>query len=217
MVFALFLVIAYQGYRIAIHAPDTFSGLLAAGITTWLVVQACINMMVVTALLPVTGIPLPFISYGGSALTINLAAVGILLSISRETTQQEPCSMRFLVSGGGTGGHVYPALAVARALRDARPELELSYVGGVAGSSGAVVGDELPYHQLVVRSLRSGGRDVHLVLDPLRLGASVPQAVAAACAPASGGALHDRRLPRRSRWSWRRARAASRTLVWEGT
>ena len=86
-VLALFVVIAYQGYRIAIDAPDTFSGLLAAGITTWLVAQACINMMVVTALLPVTGIPLPFISYGGSALIINLAAVGILLSISRETTQ----------------------------------------------------------------------------------------------------------------------------------
>jgi cell division protein FtsW len=84
---ALFVVIAYQGYGIAIHAPDTFSGLLAAGITTWLVVQACINMMVVTALLPVTGIPLPFISYGGSALVINLVAVGILLSISRETNQ----------------------------------------------------------------------------------------------------------------------------------
>jgi cell division protein FtsW len=86
-VLLLFVVVAYQGYRIAIKAPDTFSGLLAAGITTWLVVQACINMMVVTALLPVTGIPLPFISYGGSALIINLVAVGILLSISRETTQ----------------------------------------------------------------------------------------------------------------------------------
>lgn len=86
-VLALFVMIAYQGYRIAIHAPDTFSGLLAAGITTWLVVQACINMMVVSALLPVTGIPLPFISYGGSALIINLLGVGILLSISRETNQ----------------------------------------------------------------------------------------------------------------------------------
>jgi len=86
-VLALFLMIAYQGYRIAIQAPDTFSGLLAAGITTWLVVQACINMMVVAALLPVTGIPLPFISYGGSALIINLVGVGILLSISRETNQ----------------------------------------------------------------------------------------------------------------------------------
>jgi cell division protein FtsW len=86
-VVALFLLVAYHGYRIAIHAPDTFSGLLAAGITTWLVVQAGINMMVVTALMPVTGIPLPFISYGGSALTINLVAIGILLSISRETMQ----------------------------------------------------------------------------------------------------------------------------------
>jgi cell division protein FtsW len=84
IVLVLFLVIAWQGYRIAVHAPDTFSGLLAAGITTWLVVQAVINMMVVTALWPVTGIPLPFISYGGTALIINLVAVGILLSISRE-------------------------------------------------------------------------------------------------------------------------------------
>ena len=88
IVIGLFVVIAYQGFRIAINAPDTFSGLLACGITTWLVVQAFINMAVVTALAPVTGIPLPFISYGGSALTINLVAVGVLLSISRETTQQ---------------------------------------------------------------------------------------------------------------------------------
>jgi cell division protein FtsW len=98
-VVALFVVLAYQGYRIAITAPDTFSGLVACGITTWLVVQACVNMMVVTALLPVTGIPLPFISAGGSALTINLAAVGILLSISRETTQTG--SLRDAVFGIG--------------------------------------------------------------------------------------------------------------------
>jgi UDP-N-acetylglucosamine--N-acetylmuramyl-(pentapeptide) pyrophosphoryl-undecaprenol N-acetylglucosamine transferase len=71
---------------------------------------------------------------------------------------------------------VYPALAVARALRDAQPDLELSYVGGVRGMERRIVGDELPYHQLVVRSLRSSGRDAHLVLDPIRLGASVPQA-----------------------------------------
>ena len=98
-VVALFVVIAYQGYRIAITAPDTFSGLVACGITTWLVVQACINMAVVSALLPVTGIPLPFISAGGSALTINLAAIGILLSISRETSQQG--SLRDAVFGIG--------------------------------------------------------------------------------------------------------------------
>jgi UDP-N-acetylglucosamine--N-acetylmuramyl-(pentapeptide) pyrophosphoryl-undecaprenol N-acetylglucosamine transferase len=81
------------------------------------------------------------------------------------------------VSGGGTGGHIYPALAVARALRDAQPELEVSYIGGARGLERSLVADgELPYHQLVVRSLRSSGADVHLVLDPLRLAASVPQA-----------------------------------------
>jgi UDP-N-acetylglucosamine--N-acetylmuramyl-(pentapeptide) pyrophosphoryl-undecaprenol N-acetylglucosamine transferase len=71
---------------------------------------------------------------------------------------------------------VYPALAVARALGEAQPDLEISYVGGVRGFERRIVGEALPYHQLVVRSLRSAGHDVHLVLDPLRLGASVPQA-----------------------------------------
>jgi UDP-N-acetylglucosamine--N-acetylmuramyl-(pentapeptide) pyrophosphoryl-undecaprenol N-acetylglucosamine transferase len=72
---------------------------------------------------------------------------------------------------------VYPALAVARALRDARPDLELSYIGGVRGMERRIVaGEAMPYHQLVVRSLRGSGRDVHLVLDPIRLGASIPQA-----------------------------------------
>ena len=99
LVVGLFVVIAYQGYRIAITAPDTFSGLLACGITTWLVVQALINMMVVTALMPVTGIPLPFISAGVSALTNKLPAVGILLSISRETSQTG--SLRDAVFGIG--------------------------------------------------------------------------------------------------------------------
>ncbi|HEY8921268.1 MAG TPA: glycosyltransferase, partial [Candidatus Limnocylindria bacterium] len=85
--------------------------------------------------------------------------------------------MRCSVSGGGTGGHIYPALAVARALRDAQPELEVSYIGGARGLERTLVANgELPYHQLVVRSLRSTGADLHLVLDPLRLAASVPQA-----------------------------------------
>ncbi|HEY8771629.1 MAG TPA: UDP-N-acetylglucosamine--N-acetylmuramyl-(pentapeptide) pyrophosphoryl-undecaprenol N-acetylglucosamine transferase [Candidatus Limnocylindria bacterium] len=85
--------------------------------------------------------------------------------------------MRCSVSGGGTGGHIYPALAVARALRDAQPELEVSYIGGARGLERSLVADgELPYHQLLVRSLRSSGADLHLVLDPVRLAASVPQA-----------------------------------------
>ena len=67
------------------RAPDTFGGLLALGITAWLAFQAFINIGVVVNLLPLTGIPLPFLSDGGTSLVVSLAAVGILLSISRET------------------------------------------------------------------------------------------------------------------------------------
>ena len=88
LVIVLFVILAYQGIRIALSAPDTFGALLGAGITTWLCVQAFINIGVVVALFPITGITLPFISAGGSSLTISLAAVGILLSISRETVER---------------------------------------------------------------------------------------------------------------------------------
>jgi cell division protein FtsW len=88
VVIGLFLLLAYSGVRIALAAPDTFGALLAAGITAWLCLQAFINIGVVVALLPITGITLPFISAGGSSLIISFAAVGILLSISRETVEK---------------------------------------------------------------------------------------------------------------------------------
>jgi cell division protein FtsW len=84
-VIALFCLLAYRGFRIALAAPDTFGGLLAAGITVWLCLQAFINIGVVVTLLPVTGITLPFVSAGGSSLIVSLVAAGILLSVSRET------------------------------------------------------------------------------------------------------------------------------------
>jgi len=85
LVIVLFLIVAYRGLRVALGAPDTFGGLLAAGITVFITVQAFVNIGVVVSLLPVTGITLPFVSAGGSSLTVSLAAVGILLSVSRET------------------------------------------------------------------------------------------------------------------------------------
>ncbi len=88
LVILLFLVIAYQGIRTALAAPDTFGALLAAGVTAWISVQAFINIGVVVSLIPVTGITLPFISAGGSSLIISFAAVGILLSVSRETVER---------------------------------------------------------------------------------------------------------------------------------
>jgi cell division protein FtsW len=80
-----FLFLAYKGYRVAMNAPDTFGKLVAAGITSWIVMQALINIGGITAVLPLTGIPLPFISYGSTAMLMNLAGLGILLNISRFT------------------------------------------------------------------------------------------------------------------------------------
>lgn len=88
MVIVLFLAFGYLGIRTALGAPDTFGALLAAGITAWITIQAFINIAVVVGLIPVTGIPLPFVSAGGSSLLVSFAAVGILLSISRETVEK---------------------------------------------------------------------------------------------------------------------------------
>jgi cell division protein FtsW len=83
LVILLFCLFAWRGYRIALTCPETFGGFLAVGITTMIVLQAFINMGVVTGLLPITGIGLPFISYGGSSLLFSMSGVGILLNISR--------------------------------------------------------------------------------------------------------------------------------------
>jgi cell division protein FtsW len=83
-----FLFLAYRGYRISLHTPDTFGKLVAAGITSWIVLQALINIGGITAVIPLTGIPLPFISYGSTAMAVNLAALGILLNISRFSTRK---------------------------------------------------------------------------------------------------------------------------------
>lgn len=86
LVICLLLLFAWRGFRIAINAPDTFSSLLATGITTMIVFQAAINIGVVSGALPVTGITLPFISYGGSSLLFTMIGVGLLLNISRYST-----------------------------------------------------------------------------------------------------------------------------------
>ncbi len=81
----LFLGLGLVGVRIAAGAKDRFSGLLAAGITAWLVGQAAINMGAVVGLLPVTGVPLPFVSFGGSSLVIALFGAGMLASVARRS------------------------------------------------------------------------------------------------------------------------------------
>jgi cell division protein FtsW len=80
----LFLIFCFRGIRLALRTSDPFARLLAVGITTMIVVQAFFNISVVIALLPTKGIPLPFVSYGGSSLLIALACVGVLLNISKQ-------------------------------------------------------------------------------------------------------------------------------------
>ena len=84
LVVLLFFLVAWRGFRTAMEAPDVFSGLLAVGITSLVSIQAMINMGVVSGVLPVTGITLPFLSYGGTSLVFTMLAVGVLLNISAQ-------------------------------------------------------------------------------------------------------------------------------------
>jgi cell division protein FtsW len=82
-VLALFVMLVYAGVRIALRAPDAFGRLLASGITAWFGLQALVNLGAVTGVLPITGVPLPFVSFGGSSLVVSMAAVGVLLSVGK--------------------------------------------------------------------------------------------------------------------------------------
>ncbi len=88
LVTVLFVAVVVRGFRIARDAPDSFGALLAAGLTCWIVFQALLNIAVMTAVLPFSGVPLPFISFGGSSLVATLSGVGLLLSISRVAARE---------------------------------------------------------------------------------------------------------------------------------
>ena len=84
MVLALFATLAAVGVRIALRAPDRFGTLVAIGIVVWLVLQALVNVGTVVGVLPITGLPLPFVSFGGTSLVVGMAAIGLLLNIGRQ-------------------------------------------------------------------------------------------------------------------------------------
>ncbi|MFH0830631.1 MAG: putative lipid II flippase FtsW [Parcubacteria group bacterium] len=90
LVVLTFLVLGLTGYQVARRSPDNFAKLLAVGMTTWFVAQAFINMGALIGILPLTGIPLPFVSFGGTALAVSLAAAGILVNVSRYTVAKQP-------------------------------------------------------------------------------------------------------------------------------
>lgn len=98
-----FTFLAWRGVRASLRAPDRYGALLAGGITAWICIQAFINVAAVTVLIPTTGIPLPFISYGGSALIMNLAGIGILCNVSAQGRRRGPAPQRGLSGVAGQG------------------------------------------------------------------------------------------------------------------
>ena len=98
VVLVLFIVLAFAGIRIASRTNDPFVRYTAAGITIWIMSQAVINIGMVLGLLPVIGIPLPLISYGGSSLLVSLVAMGVLLNCAKT----EPGAQRALAAGRAT-------------------------------------------------------------------------------------------------------------------
>jgi len=86
LLIGLFIAFMWRGFKVAKNSPDQFGRLVAIGIVSWITFQALFNIAAMAGLLPMTGIPLPFVSAGGSALAITLAAVGILINISKQAT-----------------------------------------------------------------------------------------------------------------------------------
>jgi cell division protein FtsW len=86
VVVGLFVLLGIIGVRIALHAPDRFGLLLAIGVTAWFCMQAFVNIGAVIGILPITGVPLPFVSAGGSSLVFGMAGAGLLLSVARQAT-----------------------------------------------------------------------------------------------------------------------------------
>ncbi|MFN8472029.1 MAG: putative peptidoglycan glycosyltransferase FtsW [Anaerolineae bacterium] len=114
-VVAVYVLIAYRGLRIAQRAPDRFGMLLASGITVLFTLQAMINIAVITSTAPFTGVPLPFISFGGSSLVISLATIGLLLNISRHVRVESTADASTTVGRRNRGTRV------PRAERPIRP------------------------------------------------------------------------------------------------
>ena len=116
-VIILFGLLGYRGMMIASRASDRFGMMVAVGISTWIMFQALFNIGGVSAAIPFTGITLPFISYGGSSMIVSMAAVGILLNVSRQTVdlpatqQSQESSTQGMVAAGPVTQMMEPSMS----------------------------------------------------------------------------------------------------------
>jgi cell division protein FtsW len=98
------VLIAVIGLRTALRAPDRFGTMLAVGATAWIVGQAVLNLGAVVGVLPVTGVPLPFVSFGGTALVSTMIAAGVLVNVARQGAPAAVPSPRATAPGGARTG-----------------------------------------------------------------------------------------------------------------
>ena len=153
LVLVCFCVITWRGLRTAVRAPDRFGAFLAIGLTTMIAFQAFFNISVVLGMLPPKGIPLPFVSAGGSSLLINLDGYGdpaerlaacLVVPRRHDGAADRRCMkpLAVVIAGGGTGGHLYPGIAVARELIRQVPDAVVTFAGTARGIEARVVPKE---------------------------------------------------------------------------
>ncbi len=211
------------------RARSLYSALIAVGVTTLIVSQAILNTFAVLGLAPLTGVPLPFVSYGSSSLIVMLAAMGLLLNVAAGATGHvravapgapaqrrvrrrarranrhdgavNGAPRRIVIAAGGTAGHVVPALAVADALR--AEGAQVTFIGGDARGGAARARGRLS----AARDRRRGPQPPQPAARAARARARRGRAAARALAAArarSGGGDGRRRLRRRAGRRWRR-------------
>ena len=144
MLFGLFI---WQGTRIVRQTNHAFGYFLGMGIVMMLGLQAVVNVGVSIGAFPTKGLPLPFISYGGSALIFHLMAIALLLNISKTTG----LLMNILIATGGTGGHIFPAIETAKALRVRGHQV--SFAGVLGPAEEKIKALDFPVFSLAAKGL----------------------------------------------------------------